>query len=43
MQRNGIEVARAVVGVNKEDGSLVFAGNIKEGETATFGYGDINR
>ncbi|MEA3499134.1 MAG: FIST N-terminal domain-containing protein [Campylobacterota bacterium] len=39
IQRNGISIARAVVGLNN-DGSLVFAGNINTGDIVRFGYGD---
>jgi len=35
------KVARAILEV-KEDGSLVFAGNINEGDYVTFSYGDID-
>jgi len=40
VQRDGKAVARAVID-KKEDDSLVFAGNIYEGERVTFGYGNI--
>jgi len=39
IQRNGIPVARAAVGLN-DDGSLVFAGNLHEGDIVQFGYGN---
>ncbi|MEA3554293.1 MAG: FIST N-terminal domain-containing protein [Campylobacterota bacterium] len=39
IQRNGIAVARAAVGLN-DDGSLVFAGNLHEGDVVQFGYGN---
>ena len=39
IQRNGISVARAAVGLN-DDGSLVFAGNLHEGDVVQFGYGN---
>ena len=39
IQRNGIVIARAAVGLN-EDGSLVFAGNLHEGDVVQFGYGN---
>ena len=36
--RDGVKIARAVLG-KEADGSLVFAGNIAEGDTVHFGYG----
>jgi len=42
LNRNGIDIARAVVGVNKEDGSMQFAGNVAEGEYVQFGYGNVD-
>ena len=39
MKKEGIDVARAVV-AKHEDGSLSFAGNLKEGDKVQFGYGD---
>ena len=39
--RDNDEIARAVVGKN-DDGSLVFAGNIKEGDKVHLGYGNMN-
>ena len=39
IKRNGINIARAVVGLN-DDESLVFAGDLHEGDTVQFGYGD---
>jgi nitrogen-specific signal transduction histidine kinase len=41
MHRDGLEVARAVIGKN-EDGSLVFAGNLSVGDTVKFGYGNVD-
>jgi len=41
VKKNGMEIPRAVV-VKKRDGSLVFSGNIKEGEKVTFGYGNLH-
>ncbi len=40
--RGDIEIARAVIGINKKKKSLIFAGDIKEGEYVQFGYGDID-
>ncbi|MEA2100712.1 MAG: FIST N-terminal domain-containing protein [Campylobacterota bacterium] len=40
VKREGMVIARAVVGKN-DDGSLVFAGNIKANEKAWFGYGNL--
>jgi len=39
LNRYGIKVARAVLG-KEEDGSLIFAGNISEGDEVHFGYGN---
>ena len=39
IKRNGINIARAVVGLN-DDESLVFAGDLHKGDTVQFGYGD---
>jgi len=39
IQRNGIVVARASVGLN-DDGSLIFAGNLHEGDVVQFGSGN---
>ena len=41
LKREGNEIARAVVGKN-DDGSLVFAGNIKKGDKVHLGYGNVN-
>jgi signal transduction histidine kinase len=41
LNRNGIDVARAVLGIEREKGALIFAGEIKEGESVQFGYGDV--
>ncbi len=38
--KDGNLTARAVVGVH-DDGSLVFAGNIKQGDSVWFGYGNV--
>jgi len=37
--RNGMKIARAVLG-KEDDGSLIFAGNIHEGDKVQFGYGN---
>jgi len=37
IQRDGLNVARAIVGKNSDD-SLVFAGNLEVGDQVTFGY-----
>ena len=41
IQDNGLQIARAVLSKN-DDGSLIFAGNIKEGSIVKFGVGDAN-
>ena len=41
LTRNDINIARAVVGIDKEKGALIFAGDVKEGEIVQFGYGDV--
>ena len=41
IQDDNMQIARAVLSTN-EDGSLIFAGNIKEGSIVKFGVGDIN-
>ncbi|MEA3553404.1 MAG: FIST N-terminal domain-containing protein, partial [Campylobacterota bacterium] len=40
IKRDGINVARAVLSKH-DDGSLSFAGNIKEGSEVQFGHGDV--
>ncbi|NPA73493.1 MAG: hypothetical protein GXO12_02165 [Epsilonproteobacteria bacterium] len=40
--RDDIEIARAVIGIDKTNKSLTFAGDIREGEYVQFGYGDID-
>lgn len=40
VKRFGLFIPRAVVG-KRSDGSLIFAGNLNEGEKVTFGYGNI--
>jgi len=39
IERNGINIARAVI-AKHDDGSLSFAGNLKNGDMVKFGYGD---
>ena len=39
IKRNGHNIARAVLS-SESDGSLIFAGNFKDGDTVRFGYGD---
>jgi len=41
IKRNGVNIARAVT-AKEEDGSLIFAGNLKDGDKVMFGYGDSN-
>ena len=41
IKKENIDIPRAVVGKN-DDGSLVFAGNLKVGDKVTFGYGNID-
>jgi len=41
VKKDGVNVARAIVGKN-DDGSLVFAGNINEGESIQIGFGNID-
>ncbi len=40
LSRNGINIARSVVG-KEDDGSLIFAGNLKEGDEVQFGFGNV--
>lgn len=42
LEKDGIEIARAVIGKN-DDGSLVFAGNLHEGDEVRFGYGNADK
>lgn len=42
LKKDGIEIARAVIGKN-DDGSLVFAGNLQEGDEVRFGYGNADK
>ncbi len=39
--RNNVKIARAIVG-KEDDGSLIFAGNLQEGDKVYFGYGNSN-
>ncbi len=39
IKRDGMKIARAVLG-KKSDGSLIFAGNLHEGDQVQFGYGN---
>ncbi|MEA3521745.1 MAG: FIST N-terminal domain-containing protein, partial [Campylobacterota bacterium] len=39
INRDGVDIARAVIG-KEDDGSLIFAGNLHEGDRVNFGYGD---
>ncbi|MEA1892042.1 MAG: FIST N-terminal domain-containing protein, partial [Campylobacterota bacterium] len=39
IKRDGINIARAVV-AKEDDGSLIFAGNLHDGDIVMFGYGD---
>ena len=41
ISKNGIDIARAILGKN-EDGSLIFAGNIHQGDSVQLGFGNIN-
>jgi len=41
VKRSGQFIPRAVIGKNS-NGSLIFAGNLNEGEKVTFGYGNID-
>ncbi len=41
VQDDNLEIARAVLAKN-DDGSLIFAGNIKEGARVKFGVGNVN-
>lgn len=41
IQRNGLNIARAPISQDK-DGSLLFAGNFKNGDKVRFGYGDAD-
>ena len=40
LQNKDLKIMRAVVGKG-DDGELIFAGNLKEGDKVTFGYGNI--
>ena len=40
INRDGVDIARAVLGKN-DDGSLVFAGNIAQGDTVQLGFGNV--
>ncbi len=40
IQRDNTIIARAVIGANKQEGYLEFAGNIAIGDKVTFGYGN---
>ncbi|MDD2904892.1 MAG: EAL domain-containing protein [Sulfurimonas sp.] len=42
IERDGVMIGRAVID-KKEDGSLIFAGNINEGEYVSFGIGNIEK
>ncbi len=41
IERDGVNIARAVIAKEK-DGSLIFAGNLKNGDKVRFGYGDCD-
>ncbi|WP_024954704.1 FIST N-terminal domain-containing protein [Sulfurospirillum arcachonense] len=41
LEKNGIQIARAVIGKN-DDGSLLFAGNLQDMDEVRFGYGNAN-
>jgi len=41
VKRDGYKIARAVINKN-DDGSLIFAGDLKTGEMVHFGYGNID-
>jgi len=40
INRGGIDIMRAIIGKG-DNGSLLFAGNLKEGEEVTFSYGNV--
>ncbi len=42
IKRDGMDIARAVMASNEEDGSLTFAGNIQTGDKIQFGYGNVS-
>jgi len=42
INRNGVNVARAVLSIDREDESLGFAGNLKVGDKVQFGIGNIS-
>ncbi len=42
INRNGQDIARAVISKESDD-SLIFAGNIQEGDRVRFGYGNIEK
>jgi len=41
IKKGALRIPRAVIG-NNNDGSLIFAGNLNEGDKVTFGYGNID-
>ena len=41
VKRDNLNIPRAIVGKNSDD-SLIFAGNLKEGDKVTFGYGNVD-
>ncbi len=42
IKRDGMNIARAILAANEEDGSLTFAGNIQTGDKIQFGYGNVS-
>jgi len=40
LQKGDLKIMRAVIGKG-DDGELIFAGNLKEGDKVTFGYGNV--
>ena len=42
IKRDGTNIARAILAVNDEDGSLTFAGNVHKGDVVQFGYGNVD-
>jgi len=42
VKKRGVNIARAVINIDRKDDSLIFAGNIKVGDKVQFGIGNIS-